>query len=393
MDVPGSDSLAFDANAFHPELAGGRGPGSIRIESDALLFVSRDDPEWVLRLSFVDLGLRLGGADDQVLFFTHPDHPDVTVFTTDHAVLDQPALVSQAVVAAQVSGVRAHKRRKRLSFNGVVAAIALVIVGLVLSIKPLLGLVVDLVPPSSEAELGAMVFEQIQATTQLIEDPEIDAKLGELAAPLLEALPETGYSFELHLAEDPTLNAFAIPGGNVVLHSGLVLGAESSEEVLGVLAHEIAHVTQRHSLRQLVDTVGVLVLVQMLFGDLSGFAAVLADGGVRLLTLEFSRDHELEADAVGLDYLLAAGVDPRGMISFFEKLMAEHERRKGGAGVGVELDFLSTHPATADRIEKLSRRLAEVGDDALGSDRAEDLAFVAFQEMLRGKIAREKPED
>ncbi len=376
----------FDASAFHPELSGGRGPGSIRVESDALLFISSDDPEWVLRLAFEGLVVRLGGADDQVLFFSHPEHPDVTVFTTDHAVLDQPALASLAAVAAQITGVRAHKRRNWLSFNGAVAVIALVIVGLVLSIKPLMGFVVDQVPPSSEAELGAIVFEQVKASTRLIEDPEVDAKLEELAAPLLEAIPETGYSFELHLVEDPTLNAFAIPGGNVVLHSGLVLQAESPEEVLGVLAHEIAHVTQRHSLRQMVDTVGVLVLVQMLFGDLSGFAAVLADGGVRLLSLEFSRDHELEADAVGFDYLLAAGIDPRGMISFFEKLMAEHERRQGGAGGSVELDFLSTHPATADRIEKLSRRLAEVGDDAFGGDRADDVAFVAFQELLRDRV-------
>ncbi len=384
MGIP--DSQTFDGRTFHPELPGGRGPGAIQIESDAVAFVSRDDPEWVLRLGFEGLDLRLGGADDGVVFFSHPDQPEVTVFTTDQAILARPMLASQAGVAAQISGVRARKVRTRLSFNGCVVAIVLAVGGLLLAIKPMLGFVVDQVPPSYEAKLGVVVFDQVKATTQLIEDPEVDAGLDELAAPLLEALPETGYDFELHLVEDSTLNAFAIPGGNVVLHSGLLLRADSAEEVLGVLAHEIAHVTQRHTLRQLVDSVGVLVLVQMLFGDLSGLAAVLADGGVRLLALEFSRDHELEADEVGFDYLLAAGVDPRGMISFFEKLRAEHEERMEGAGGGIELDFLSTHPATEDRIEALSRRLAAVGADALDGGRADRLDFEALQELLRSKV-------
>ncbi len=384
------ENQRFEASAFHPDLPDGKGPGSIRIEPEGIRFISRDDPGWTIRLPFEGLAMRLGGASDRILFFSHPDSLDISVYTSDHAILDHPALASRADVAGQVHGVRQRKQRIRAGTAAVIGLIVAVIAGLVLAKDPLVGLVADLVPPSGEVKLGELVFNQVRASTRLIENDELDAMLGELAAPLLERVPETGYAFELHLAEDSTLNAFAIPGGNVVLHSGLVLEAESAEEVLGVLAHEIAHVTRRHSLRQMIDTAGLYVLVQTLFGDLSGLAAVLADGGLQLMTLEFSRDHELDADGAGFDYLLAAGVDPRGMITFFEKLQAEHVRlAEETGGVDLDLGFLSTHPATEERIEALTRRLAELEADAGAASYSgftEDFDFEAFQAMLRGTM-------
>ncbi len=384
------NTRAFEASMFHPDLPGGKGPGSIRIEPGRMRFTAREDPDCTVELPFQGLSMRLGGAADRIVFFSHPDLPGISVYTSDHTVLDHPAFASQAGVAEQVRGVRRRKLRIRTGSAAVVASIAVVIAGLVLAKDPLVGLVAAQVPPSGEVKLGELVFNQIRASTRLIQDAELDAMLDEMAAPLLASIPETGYAFELHLAEDATLNAFAIPGGNVVLHSGLVLEAESAEEVLGVLAHEIAHVTRRHSLRQMIDTAGVYVLFQMLFGDTTGLAAVLADGGMQLLTLEFSRDHELDADSAGFDYMLAAGVDPRGMISFFKKLQAEQERlTEEAGGIGIELGFLSTHPATEERIETLTRRLAEAGApaDAGFAGFAETFDFKAFQDMLSGTIA------
>ncbi len=397
MSVIDPGEQTFDASAFHPDLPNGRGPGSIRAEHGLIRFVSADDSAWTLDLPLRGLQVRLGGANDRIVFFSHPDLPDVSVFTSDHAVLDLPALASQAGVAEQVLGVRRRKRRNRLSFASIAALIVAVIAGLVLAKDPLVGFVADQVPPSGEVELGALVFNQIKATTRLIQDDELDAMVDQLAGPLLATIPETGFTFDLHLAEDPTPNAFAIPGGNVVLHSGLVLEASSAEEVVGVLAHEIAHVTRRHSLRRIIDTAGVFVLFQMLFGDLTGVAAVLADGGMQLLTLEFSRDHELDADTTGFDYMVAAGADPRGMITFFDKLQAEQARLAEEAGGGVELGFLSTHPATEERIAALNRRLTEaesaagpeIGDFGADDGWPKNFDFEAFQDMLRSKIMRD----
>ncbi len=142
-----------------------------------------------------------------------------------------------------------------------------------------------------------------------------------------------------------------------------------------MLGHELAHVTERHSLRQMVGSAGLFVVVQALLGDASGLAAVLVDGSTELLNLSFSRDHELEADRAGWQYLLEAGIDPRGMIDFFETLEQETGDDMSGA-----LSFLSTHPATGDRIETLHQEL-----EALPSMEfpALEVDFEAFQERVR----------
>jgi predicted Zn-dependent protease len=384
-------AIGFEGSAFAPDLPGGRGPGTIRVGAGRLRFSSRDDPEKTIELPLRGLEMRLGGASDRLVFFSHADVPEVSVYTSDHGVLDLPELAGEAGTAEQLRRVRAHKARLRWSTAAVLATLVLAVAGLVAAKDPLVAFVAARVPPSVEVRLGDLVFQQVRASKRLIEDAELAARLDELVAPLVAALPETGYPFAFHLAEDGTVNAFALPGGHVVLHSGLVLEAESAEEVLGVLAHEIAHVTRRHSLRQLINTAGVFVLFQAVFGDLTGLAAVVADGGLQLLTLEFSRDHERDADATGFDYLVAAGVDPRGMISFFEKLREEQERLAAeGAGLEVGLGILSTHPATEERIDAMTRRLAETGAPAGDAARAFD--FPTFQDMLRGEVARVEDE-
>ena len=388
--------VSFAAQAFHPDLPGGRGPGELRIEGAKVVFtpseVMGDAAGRPIEIPFDGLEMRLGGASDRLIFFSHPDLDEVSVYTSDHAVLDHPSLAAQPAVAAQVQGVRGKKTRARMITAAILVALVGAIVGLVLLKDPLVGLVTDWVPASAEVKLGEVFFRQIRASTDLVQDPTLDADLDALVEPLLRAIPETGYPFDFHLAHDPTLNAFAIPGGHVVLHSGLILEAESAEEVLGVLAHEIAHVTERHSLRQLVSAAGMYVLVQALLGDVSGLVAVIADGGLRLLTLEFSRDHEREADDVGFDILVQAGIDPRGMVAFFETLRAEQEELLGDSSAAHDkLTFLSTHPATDERIDHLETRLVDA--EARNFDPVV-FDFEGFKERLRhelGTSANEVP--
>ncbi|MFW6236744.1 MAG: M48 family metalloprotease, partial [Desulfovibrionales bacterium] len=95
--------------------------------------------------------------------------------------------------------------------------------------------------------------------------------------PVFQGIPETEYDFRVYLARNPEINAFALPGGIIVLNSGLILSATGPDQVAGVLAHEAAHVTLRHGLRQIIGTVGLFALVQALFGDATGLMAVLID--------------------------------------------------------------------------------------------------------------------
>ena len=179
--------------------------------------------------------------------------------------------------------------------------------------------------------------------------------LEQFTSPFLSRIPEKRYQFKLHIVKNPEINAFALPGGHIVFHSGLILNAKSPEEVIGVLAHETAHVIQQHGLRSLIASTGIFVLAQAFLGDASSLLAVIADKGVFLLTQKYSRDYEREADDKGWEYLIRANINPYGMISFFNMLMENQEK---GILKHIEgsLNILSTHPATEERIDYLQEK-------------------------------------
>jgi predicted Zn-dependent protease len=333
------------------------------------------------------LHLRLGGAADRLLFFSHPQHPEVSVYSSDHTILEHTRISGNPAFADQLLAVRNKKNHGKVMTAAGLAALVLIVLALVALKDPLVGLVASQVPPQAEVKIGDTLFGQIQSTMALLQDKELQSQLDELVSPLFDVIPETGYPFQFHLANDGTLNAFAVPGGHVVVHSGLVLEAESAEEVLGVLAHEIAHITQRHSLRQMISAAGVFVLVQTLFGDLSGIAALMADGGLQLLTLEFSRGHERDADSTGFEYLVEAGINPVGMISFFEKLQAQAEEAEG-IELPESLVILSTHPTSRERIERLDALFNELDNDQFRPLRFD---FLAFQDRVRQATTDSEP--
>jgi predicted Zn-dependent protease len=161
------------------------------------------------------------------------------------------------------------------------------------------------------------------------------------------------FSFDFYLVEDSSINAFALPGGRVVIHSGLLLNAASAEEVAGVLAHEISHVTLRHHIRGLVSRVGTVLLVQAVFGDASALLATLSELGGNLSSLKNSRAFELEADRRGWELLKRAEINPHGMISFFQTL--KKEQNVVHKTIEENFSFLSTHPNTDERIQVLKK--------------------------------------
>jgi predicted Zn-dependent protease len=376
--------LRYDASAFDPSVPAGRVSGVLELTIDGPTLTSAGP---CVALPWHGLRLRLGGANDRLVFFEHPAHPDTSVFTADHRVLADPELARHPELARAIAGVRSRKHRARALLLGVIAVLLAAVGGLVAAKDPLVGFVIARIPVSVETRLGEAVFSQLSLTTPLLVDPELDAELAQLAAPLLAALPATGYPFRLHLANSPEVNAFAIPGGHVVIHTGLLLEATSAEEVLGVLGHEIAHVTRRHSLRQLVSSAGVFMLVQTFFGDVTGLMAIAVHGGSELLTLRFSRDLEREADDDAWASLLAAGIDPHGLVTFFEKLQA---KRDGAAAVvDGSLAFLSTHPSSAERVARLAGRAAEI--ERSFEPVAPGEWFSRFQDRIRAQTQETGP--
>jgi len=150
----------------------------------------------------------------------------------------------------------------------------------------------------------------------------------------------------------------------------------------GVPAHELAHVMHRHGIQQLIGTVGVAVIANALLGDSSGLLARLAGRSTVLLNLKYSRDHEREADLSAWDYLIDAGIDPEGMITFFDRLL---QMRKGSAldDIGGALSFLSTHPGMEERLDTLRRKRADLPTDRDFAKFAAELEYDEFKDIVR----------
>lgn len=207
---------------------------------------------------------------------------------------------------------------------------------------------VGLVPTSVDVALGEQNWEQLAPPDSRCTDPELLAYVDSLTAPLLPHAGDT-FAFQFVVVESSEVNAFALPGGFVTINMGLLEAAESGEEIAAVLGHEMTHVTARHGMRGVLRKVGGLAFVMMIFGgtDLETIAYVAES----LAGQAFSRDQEREADEGGRAMLMAAGVDPTGMATFFDRLEAEQGELPGA------VQLLSTHPNPGERAET-TRELA-----------------------------------
>jgi predicted Zn-dependent protease len=213
-----------------------------------------------------------------------------------------------------------------------------------------------------EENLGEQVLKQYRINHHFYDQKQAEQLLQPLVQPLLDANTDKRFTFRFHINRDEQVNAFALPGGYVVINSGLILRAETPEELLGVVAHEMAHVTEQHGMRNIIGSAGIYLTVNAILGDVSGLLALIADAAPFLLNQRYSRSFETTADEKGAALLLAANVDPRGLTRFFEKLKEEEEKRlKEMTGednqtlAKTTLSMISTHPATEDRIAHLEK--------------------------------------
>ena len=384
----------FEAGAFHPDYGTRRAAGMLHIAPDGVQFQGENG---MFQLPLEGLDVSVGGASDRLVFFAHPNFPKVSIFTSDQAVLDHPAFVHNRALGRARDRIRRRKLVARCVTFGILAPIFAAFAGVWLAKDPMVNALAARVPAEWEQKLGETAFSQVSLGKKLITDEDVKRQLDRLAQPLLAVVPADRYQFKLHIVEDPSLNAFALPGGNVTLHTGLLLAADSPEEILGVMAHEISHVTKQHGTRGIIESLGLYGIVSFLFGDVSGLAAILVNNVPFLLSQKFSRDHESEADEQGFRYMEAAKLNPRGLITFFEKMRREEEKLKEKLPGGEALDalsFLSTHPATPERMARLEKLLAKSPrKDAFAKV---DLDFKEFQNALRAKLSQsdkaKKPE-
>jgi predicted Zn-dependent protease len=228
--------------------------------------------------------------------------------------------------------------------------------------------------PAKQAEYGSMVLAQLRHEGYILDDPLMDGWLRDVGLRLASSSDRPQQSFTFFMLRDRQINAFATLGGYIGMNAGLVLAAEREDQVAGVLAHEIAHVTQQHVLRGaekaqreslpiLLATLGAIIAAQQAGGNSSGNATTAAlMTGMGLLQqrqIDYTRDNEAEADRVGIRTLSQGGFDPEAMADFFEVLQSMVRMNQGDERSRVP-GYLQTHPVTLSRISEARERAAKL---------------------------------
>jgi Zn-dependent protease with chaperone function len=352
----------FDGHAFHEQLPKGRASGQLALGTTHLSFNS--DAKSV-SLPLTDIRIKMGGANNRLVFFEHPSYPDWSLYTADRDILKSEYLSNHNELIQQVNTAKGTRILGWAGFGAGLILVVLLPLMVFLSMDTISGWVAPAIPADVEQKLGDSAWSQVETNSTVLEDLEVTESLQRLIAPLLSAAQNERYEFNVHIIESSELNAFALPGGNIAINTGLILAAQSSEEVLGVLAHEIIHVTEQHGVRNVIGTAGIVVMTQALFGDFTGLLGVLVDAGPVLLRLSYSRQFESEADNKGFDLLVKANIDPRGMPAFFTRIIEDQAHKKAktedepdGDLEQMSNEYLSSHPQTLARIKAIEKRLA-----------------------------------
>jgi predicted Zn-dependent protease len=239
-----------------------------------------------------------------------------------------------------------------------------------------------------EKELGEKFNVMIRSRLPLVQDTEIVDYVKDIVDRIAKAMPPQPFPFTVSVIQHNAVNAFAAPGGYIFVNTGLLLAMNNESEVAGVIAHEMAHVTQRHIAKRIENgkVVGLLSLIGMLAGaflggDAGGAAVAGSMAASQAAMLNYSRSDEREADQVGMNYLTRAGYPPQGMTGAFEVL----SRRQWLVGSAVPT-YLSTHPDIAERIRDMNVRVERLPNprQGIGDD---NRRFLRVQALIRARYS------
>jgi Zn-dependent protease with chaperone function len=290
--------------------------------------------------------------DGQPIRLSHASRPAACL-----TIVDPRFLTLLTLAVPQVCVRRRTRRRTFLPIIGWGAALAVTILGLLWWVPQLANIIAPMVPRSWEAMIGQRITEPFVRQTPVCSGAAGQAALQDLTNRLADTV-STSFPFQVTVYRSPVVNAFAMPGGRIVVFYGLISGAQSPEEVAGVLAHEMGHLVQHHPMRGLIRSLGLRLVSTAILGGFSATAASGAQIGEVLFGLSYSREDEIEADRIGADMLTRADIRGDGLIDFFiryqgdEKVndVAHHEENSTRNSV---MALLSTHPPGYERIARL----------------------------------------
>ncbi len=233
-----------------------------------------------------------------------------------------------------------------------------------------------------EVDLGNEYAAQVAQQLPLIQDPEVARYITVLGDSIARVSDDRSLRWSFHVVDQSEINAFAVPGGHIYVYRGLIERTVNMSELAGVVGHEIAHVTRRHSMLQMRDqqraSVGVTVgciLAPSVCNSGLGNAAINVGGGAAFA--KFSRDDEAEADKFGVTFVTRAGIDPRGMPSMFRTLIAVRKTNPSAVD-----NFFASHPVEESRVVATEAEIAKINPVVLRSLTRDSRAFQSFKSRL-----------
>jgi Zn-dependent protease with chaperone function len=310
-----SHQINIEAAALRPSMVGGEQPALFLHWQDKTL------EHWALKV-----------AGEQALALVRANAPAVLA-----------AQLSTSFKPGSSDAQRSHFKAVMVFFGAIFAICTLVASLAWWQYDHVMAWAAGKVPAEKETMLGNAVLAKMKLEKNLLEQGLAVNAVKEIGQRLTKG---SRYRYQWLVKQDKTLNAFALPGGIIVVHSGLLAKMRDADELAAVLAHEVQHVEQRHALKRMINQVGISSLVMLVMGDITSITSVLIQQSGNLY---FSRDNEDEADRLAYQTLVQAGIRPDGMVGLLQKLEQQSD--------GKIPTWISSHPATSARIAAVQERL------------------------------------
>jgi len=225
----------------------------------------------------------------------------------------------------------------------------------------------NIISLQEEKQLGDKFVVEVEKQRKVVTDPQVQGYLNRLGNRLLTGVRVREFDFTFKAVRDDSVNAFAVPGGHVYVHTGLIKAAQNETELASVMAHEINHAVARHGTQQLTQQYGYGLVIQLLLGQnpnlLAQLASTLFGQGA---FMAYSRSMENQADYLGVETMYRAGYDPRGIDSFFKKIDTINQRNQGALE-----QFFSSHPMTGERLRNVQIEISKLPPKTFREDSSE----------------------
>jgi predicted Zn-dependent protease len=257
-----------------------------------------------------------------------------------------------------------------------------------LCIGACLGLAACGVSQQQEVQMGQEEAVQVQQQLPMLQDPQINSYVNSLGQQIASTTSRADLEWHFAVVNTDVVNAFALPGGFVYVNRGVLEQASNESELASVLGHEIEHVVRRHSVQQMEQmqgaNVGAAILCSLTSVCNSGLGQAAIQVGGSAVFAKFSRSDEVQADEGGFQNMINAGINPTGMLTFFQKLLAQEQQ--SGSSSAVD-SWFADHPGTSDRVADVQRMLSSVPASTLSKLRTDSQAF----ENMKRRLAQLPP--